>query len=51
MTRDERLGVREIRQNGLLAWLAKRIEHIESDLAFLRHTKEVQKNKGKGGAR
>jgi hypothetical protein len=38
---DTHLFLREIRQTGLLAWLAKRIEHIESDLAFLKHTKGV----------
>lgn len=36
---DTHLFLREIRQTGLLAWLAKRIEHIESDLVFLRHCK------------
>jgi len=36
---DTHLFLREIRQDGVIAWLAKRIEHIESDLVFLRHCK------------
>jgi len=36
---DTHLFLREIRQIGLLAWIATRIEHIESDLVFLKYRK------------
>ena len=36
---DTHLFLREIRQDGVIAWLAKRIEHIESDLVFMKYRK------------
>jgi len=36
---DTHLFLRQIRQDGVINWLAKRIEHIESDLVFLKHRK------------
>jgi len=36
---DTHYFLREIRQNGVINWLAKRIEHIESDLVFMKYRK------------
>lgn len=44
--KDTHLFLREIRQDGVIAWLAKRIEHIESDLVFLRHYNYDKRRKG-----
>jgi len=37
--KDTHMFLREIRRDGLLNWIAKRMEHIESDLVFLKYRK------------
>ena len=39
---DTQYFLLEIQNMGTLEWALKKAEHIESDLAFLRHTKGVQ---------
>ena len=39
---DTQYFLLEIQNMGTLKWALKKAEHIESDLAFLRHTKGVQ---------
>lgn len=36
---DTHMFLRQIRQDGVINWLAKRIEHIESDLVFMKYRK------------
>ena len=39
---DTQYFLLEIQNMGILEWALKKAEHIESDLAFLKHTKGVQ---------
>lgn len=36
---DTHLFLRQIRQEGVLKWISKRAEHVESDLVFLKYRK------------
>lgn len=38
---DTHLFLREIRLDGILGWVMRRVENVESDLAFMKHVKGI----------
>lgn len=38
---DTHLFLRRIRQEGILGWVKRQVENVESDLAFLKHIKGI----------